>query len=156
MRISALTTNYTNNYKKYNNNQTRQTKPLSQPAFKSREDDAWNAGLKYLGSKTTGVYQGFNIKALKSTVNELVLKYYCMGIPGVGMMQIANKDLPTLLGEKIAKKCDMKDKIGLCVVMGEPVGEVSDMEDIYEVKVFIDTKERIDKVFQEGSFSDLN
>ena len=153
MQISAIRPNYTTNYKTYNN---KQTKPVTQPTFKSREDDEWNAGLKYLRSNTTGVYQGFNMKALKSTINELVIKYYCMGLRGVGMMQVANKDLPMLLGEKVAQKCDLKDKIGLCVVMGEPVGEVEDMDAVYEVKVFLDTPERIDRVFQSSSYSDLN
>jgi len=153
VQISAIRSNYTsncNNYKRVNNHQA---KPVSQPTFKSREDDEWNAGLRYLRSNTTGVYQGFNLKALKSTINELVLKYYCMGINGVGMMQIANEDLPMLLGEKVAQKCDLKNKIGLCVVMGEPVGEVANMEDIYEVRVFIDTADNIDQVFKKGSYT---
>ncbi len=153
MQISAIRPSYTNNYKTYNK---KQAKPVTQPTFKSREDDEWNAGLKYLRSNTTAVYQGFNIKTLKSTVNELVIKYHCMGLHGVGMMQIANKDLPMLLGEKVAQKCDLKDKIGLCVVMGEPVGEVADMDEIYEVKVFLDTPERIDRVFQVGDYTNLN
>ena len=156
MQISAIRPNYTSNYNNYKRVNNHQAKPVSQPAFKSREDDEWNAGLRYLRSNTTGVYQGFNLKALKSTINELALKYYCMGINGVGMMQIANEDLPMLLGEKVAQKCDLKNKIGLCVVMGEPVGEVADMEDIYEVKVFLDTPERIDQVFKAGNYSDLN
>ena len=156
VQISAIRANYTSNYNSYKRVNNHQAKPVTQPTFKSREDDEWNAGLRYLRSNTTAVYQGFNLKTLKSTINNLVAKYFCIGLNGVGMMQIANEDLPMLLGENVAKKCDLKDKIGLCVVMGEPVGEVADMEDIYEVKVFLDTPERIDQVFKAGNYSDLN
>jgi len=153
MRISAITPNY----QAYRNNNYKKTNFVSTPTFKSsREDEEWNNGLRYLNSKTTQIYQGFSLEKFKSEAKDMTIKYMCMGLNGVGLMQIANEDLPVLLG-RYYDKCDTKDKIGLCMVMGEPVGEVADMDEIYEVKIFVDTPERIDRIFQNGaSYTGMN
>ena len=151
MRISAISPNYVTR----NNNYKKQVK-TSQPVFTSNQrDEDYDAGLRYLNSKMTKVYQGFNIGKLSSEINEMVLKYWPLGLNGVGLMQVHNEDLPVLLG-KTAQKCDLKEKIGLCLVMGEPVGEVADMDEIYEVRLFIDTPENINKVFQNAQHSNLH
>lgn len=147
MHIMPITRNYVNRVK-------TSSKPCTFESDK-REDSNWNAGLKYLAGKTTEIYDGIQSRKLYSVMNELGLKYACLGLRNITFLQIENRDLSTYLG-KNAKRFDLRDKVGLCAIMGEPEGDVSQMDYIYEVRLFLEKPENIDRFFNSRYPSHVN
>lgn len=132
MRISPINTNF---YAKRTQtlNNTKQTTP----AFQGEQSNAlYKATLEKLKKVNSEIIVGFNPDRLNNCIDEMVKKYSCLGTKSVGIQIIGKEDLSDFLGDK-AKSYNTKDKLGLCVAVGDKFGPVEEMSRIYEAKTFI-------------------
>ena len=146
MQISAITQNYNcsvNNMKKSN-----VSKPSFQGALSNLEVDIV---LQRLAKVNDEVFETFNAKKLKEVIDYLVKRYECLGTRSCGLQIVGNDDLPKLLGRDAATRFDLKDKIGLCVAVGDKYGSVEKMTNIYQAKTFLVNPKELEKLSKMGS-----
>ena len=132
MQISAIAPNYNcsmNNVKRNNVSQ-----PSFQGALNKLEVDIV---LQRLAKVNDEVFEKFSIPKLQEVMDYLVKRYDCLGIRSCGIQIVGNDDLPKLLGKEAATKYDLKDKIGLCVAVGDKYGPIEQMSNIYQAKTFL-------------------
>lgn len=139
MRISAINTNY--NYQ--NNNINR--KNAQQPNFQgAMSDKLANVTINRLAKMNNEVFEKFSAEALDKQMSKMIEKYSCLGTKSAGIMVVNQKDLPALLGKNI-NKFDVKNKMGLCVAVGDKFGPIENMTNIYEAKTFLLTEKELKK-----------
>ena len=133
MQISAITQNY--NYS-VNNNVKRNN--ISQPSFQGGLNKfEVDIVLQRLAKVNDEVIDKFTPAKLKEVMDYLVQRYECLGTRSCGIQIVGNDDLPKLLGKDAMMKYNTKDKIGLCVAVGDKYGPIEQMTNIYHAKTFL-------------------
>ena len=132
MQISAIAQNYNcpvNGNIKRNN--------VSQPAFQAGLNNIeTDILLSRLAKVNDEVFESFNMKKLKETMDYLINRYKSLGVKSPGVMIVSNDDLPKLLGKDV-NKYNIKGKTGLCVAVGDKNGPLETMTNIYHAKTFL-------------------
>ena len=142
MQISAITPNY--NYS-VNNNMKRNN--VSQPSFQGALNKLeMDIVLQRLAKVNDEVFENFSIPKLKEVMEYLIERYECLGLRSCGIQVVGNDDLPKLLGKEAAAKYDLKDKIGLCVAVGDKYGPIEQMTNIYQAKTFLLKPSELEKL----------
>lgn len=145
MQISAITPNYSN-YSMYNNMRCNN---VSQPSFQGGLSKfETDIVLQRLAKVNDEVFETFSGPKLKEVIDYLVQRYECLGTRSCGLQVVGNDDLPKLLGKDAATKYDLKDKIGLCVAVGDKYGPIEKMTNIYQAKTFLLRPSELEKMNQ--------
>lgn len=138
MQVGAITPYYTNNNYR-NTNVTR-------PAFKGAlNEQQMTRVLKMLGEKNTDVFLNFDLKNLKTVIDGLINKYSSLGVRSAGIQVVNNKDLPALLGKSVDANT-LKDKLGLCIAVGDKYGPIENWGRVYEAKTILATEKDLKSV----------
>jgi len=144
MQISAITPNY--NYS-VNNNMKRNN--VSQPSFQGGLNKLEvDVVLQRLAKVNDEVFESFSMPKLREVIDYLVKRYECLGTRSCGIQIVGNDDLPKSLGKDAAVKYDLKDKIGLCVAVGDKYGPIEKMTNIYQAKTFLLHPKELEKMNQ--------
>ena len=131
MQISAIASNY--NYPMNNVKRNNVSQPSFQGALNKLEVDIV---LQRLAKVNDEVIEKFTPAKLREVMEYLVERYECLGTHSCGIQIVNNDDLPKLLGKNIANY-NTKDKIGLCVAVGDKYGPIEQMSNIYHAKTFL-------------------
>ena len=111
---------------------------VSQPSFQGGLNKfEVDIVLQRLAKVNDEVFESFSMPKLREVMDYLVKRYDCLGIRSCGIQVVGNDDLPKLLGKDAAVKYDLKDKIGLCVAVGDKYGPIEQMTNIYQAKTFL-------------------
>lgn len=136
MQISPINSNY----------QTRNQFHKNTPKFEGVLNKVQlNFILERLSRRNTKVFEKFNIDDFKGVINSLIKKYECLGTSSVGIQIVNNDDLPKLLGKNFANY-DTKNKMGLCIAVGNRKGPIEDMTNIYEAQTFLINPAQLSKL----------
>ena len=107
------------------------------PTFKGEQSDAlYKATLEKLKKVNSEIIVGYNPDKLNNCIHEMIDRYSCLGTKSVGLQVIGKEELVDFLGDK-AKQYNTKNKLGICVAVGDKFGPVENMNRIYEAKTFI-------------------
>lgn len=131
MQISAVTQKF--NYSTINNSKQQTPQPSFQGALNQIELDIV---LQRLAKVNDEVIEKFDIKKFEEVMDYLTKRYECLGVKSIGLQIVGNDDLPKLLGKNIVNY-NTKDKIGLCVAVGDKYGPIEEMTNIYQAKTFL-------------------
>ena len=92
--------------------------------------------LKRLSKMNSKIFEKFDIKEFNDVIEELIKRYECLGTSSVGIQVVNNNDLPKLLGKELANY-NTKNKMALCVAVGNKRGPIEEMTNIYEAQTFL-------------------
>lgn len=116
------------------------------PSFNAGlSDRQYDVVLQRLKKVNSEVKPRFSGELLKETMNAIIDRYECLGVKSVAMQIISSKDLPEFLGAE-ALKYDLKDKIGICVAVGNKNAPIEDMTNIYDAVTLLATKDDLTKM----------
>lgn len=127
MQICPINFNY------QNRNQVYRNAPKFEGALNGNQV---NIILERLSKRNSKVFEKFDINEFKSVINGLIKKYECLGTSSVGIQIVNNDDLSKLLGKSLANY-NTKNKMGLCIAVGNKRGPIEEMTNIYEAQTFL-------------------
>ena len=79
---------------------------------------------------------GFSKEKLTGIIEKLGNKYQNINNHSIGIQIISNIDLPLFLGN-VANKYDLRDKIGICIAVGDTKAPLERMNNIFEAETII-------------------
>ena len=126
MNISAVR-NYSCNY------QSNSLSKTTNPNFKGGLNNTQTKRvLNMLQARLTDVKPANNIQEFKNEIDKLQRKYSAFGINSVGAMIIPKDELAGFIGENACKQHNLKDKMGICIAVGDTYGPVEKWNKTYE------------------------
>ncbi len=140
MQISAITPNYS-----YSKN-TQQKQNVSKTSFQGVLNQIeLDIVLKRLAKVNDEVFENFSVQKFKEVMDYLTQRYECLGVKSIAIQVVNNDDLSKLLGKNI-NNYNTKDKLGLCIAVGDKYGPVEKMTNIYQAKTFLLKPEELKKL----------
>lgn len=98
--------------------------------------------LKMLSDKNTGFVVSYMEPAtIQSTLQHLYHKHF--EAAGKGIFVVGPDDLPKFVKGKFAGIADLKDKIGICMAVGDKYGPIETWTKVFEAKTLLVPKNSI-------------
>ncbi len=124
-----------NNYPS-NMYQTRTSSPNFKGVLNERETERV---LKMLAEKNREVILNVNtVKNFQKILNDFFLQYRRLGISSVGIQIIPEDRLSAFIGKN--QNVDLKDKIGLCIAVGDKYGPIESWNKVFDAKTILAQK----------------